>query len=1064
LSASAPSTLPSLRLRAFGGLTVDRDGSPASGAGSQRRPLALLAQLAATGERGLSRAKLVGLLWPDSDEEKARRVLAQTLYSLRRDLGAEELVVGTTELRLNGDVITTDVGDFIAAADRGDFRTAASLYAGPFLDGFYLPGAAEFERWVDETRTALAHRYIGLVEELAEESERAKDATAEVAWRRRLANAEPLSARHCVGLMRALVRAGDRGGAMQHARIHEALMRAELDADPDPEVVAFATQLKSEPEKCMKAAPGNAAPSRPSQTSPTVSRQSQNPSASPVSASTTPATQPTGETPAVSVTQEWMVRMSGGTISLPGVPHPGLPPAYASNSTSTPPSSGASSAQMSPADSRASSPAPAPTSSAPARVTPETRSTPALAPVPAPSADGTARVRRRRLLVAAGVVAILAALGTYFRWLRPAPPPEKPAIAFAGVTALTPDTSITWLAEGLPQMVAAKLFRIGEVEVVPPPQVREVMIRAGVDSASGPLSLAMLRDIARRVGANVVATGQLARQGAQYVLHVAVYDVASGRTIRMSEITNPNALLLADAAATQLLEAAGQGGTGPSIGDVETTNVEAYRAYLRARQAADEGRHADHIRNLDLALSLDSGFIAAVSERLSVAVGDNDQATIDRLRPLFARYASRATEWDRMSQELDQAYADGEHERAEALGARLVARFPRDPHAYQKLHVIYMMHGRFDQAERVALSALALDSLGIEAGNGPCVPCTGYMALTDARLATGNYAGALTSARRWVALQPGVPSAWMNRARVALALQQFDTALALARRAQIIAGGGDEYWEFSVRVLLMARRYADADTAIATAMASQRRGAAFDMKALLERERGQLRASNRTVDQAAAEVPGLYWLKLMKANTLGRLGSYDEAARLIESMTHPGKVVFPLLGGTARGFAWHHALEADILAPKGDTVRLRSLADSVEVGGSRSYYGRDWRLPHHIRGQVALAGHRYDEAIRELTQALWTRAGWTRTNVELARAYLAKKQPGDAVAALRGAYEQPLDAMARYVPRSELDYWMALSFHAAGQMDSARVYASRARESWAEADPEVKRMLGDLSF
>jgi len=50
------------------------------------------------------------------------------------------------------------------------------------------------------------------------------------------------------------------------------------------------------------------------------------------------------------------------------------------------------------------------------------------------------------------------------------------------------------------------------------------------------------------------------------------------------------------------------------------------------------------------------------------------------------------------------------------------------------------------------------------------------------------------------------------------------------------------------------------------------------------------------------------------------------------------------------------------------------------------------------------------------------------------------------------------------VPRSELDYWMAISFRAAGQMDSARVYASRVRESWVDADPEVKRMLADLSF
>ncbi|MFL5418958.1 MAG: hypothetical protein ACJ78Y_23370, partial [Myxococcales bacterium] len=77
----------------------------------------------------------MGLLWPDSDEEKARRVLAQTLYSLRRDLGAEELIVGTTDLRLNTEMVVTDIGEFSALVERGDLRRAASIYCGPFLDG-----------------------------------------------------------------------------------------------------------------------------------------------------------------------------------------------------------------------------------------------------------------------------------------------------------------------------------------------------------------------------------------------------------------------------------------------------------------------------------------------------------------------------------------------------------------------------------------------------------------------------------------------------------------------------------------------------------------------------------------------------------------------------------------------------------------------------------------------------------------------------------------------------------------------------------------------------------------
>src|SRR5574341_200438 len=56
-----------LYLRTFGGLSVETDGAPATGAARQRKTLAVLALLAAAGRRGMSRDKLLAYLWPDSD-------------------------------------------------------------------------------------------------------------------------------------------------------------------------------------------------------------------------------------------------------------------------------------------------------------------------------------------------------------------------------------------------------------------------------------------------------------------------------------------------------------------------------------------------------------------------------------------------------------------------------------------------------------------------------------------------------------------------------------------------------------------------------------------------------------------------------------------------------------------------------------------------------------------------------------------------------------------------------------------------------------------------------------
>src|SRR5258705_13899511 len=122
-----------LRLRTFGGLSLDGDEGPLTGAAGRRRSLALLALLAVSGDRGISRAKLIGRLWPESDEEKARNVLAQTLHALRRELGVDDLVIGATELRLNPTAITSDLGEFEEALAGGDPERAVALHSGSFL-------------------------------------------------------------------------------------------------------------------------------------------------------------------------------------------------------------------------------------------------------------------------------------------------------------------------------------------------------------------------------------------------------------------------------------------------------------------------------------------------------------------------------------------------------------------------------------------------------------------------------------------------------------------------------------------------------------------------------------------------------------------------------------------------------------------------------------------------------------------------------------------------------------------------------------------------------------------
>ncbi len=233
-----------LRLRTLGGLTIEDENGPQAGAIARKRSLALLALVALATEQGLSRDRVLAYLWPESDTDRARNNLKQTLFQLRRDLREEVFVRGGAVLRLETGAISVDACDFQAALDRDNPTTAVTLYRGPFLDGFYLPGLAEFERWVESERVRLAQRYAGALETMAGTAARRGDHHGAADWWWRLAAHDPLSARYAVGLMRSLAQTGDRAAALEHARAYEELVRGEFYSDPDPEVTDLAKQLR----------------------------------------------------------------------------------------------------------------------------------------------------------------------------------------------------------------------------------------------------------------------------------------------------------------------------------------------------------------------------------------------------------------------------------------------------------------------------------------------------------------------------------------------------------------------------------------------------------------------------------------------------------------------------------------------------------------------------------------------------------------------------------------------------------------------------------------------------
>jgi len=239
----------------LGGALLESPAGPVRGRAAHRRRLALLAVLAAAGGRTVARERLLGLLWPEHPAQAARHLLAESLYILRKELGEGVIVSVGDEVGLREGALACDLTAFERAVAAGELETAAGFYRGPFLDGFYVSEALEFERWAEEERTRLRTVYGAVLERLAEGDEASGRYRAAAEWWRRLSLLDPYSSRIVLRRMQALEAGGERLQALRVAADHAAFLRDELGAEPDVELTGFLAQLRAAPPRRGPAPP-----------------------------------------------------------------------------------------------------------------------------------------------------------------------------------------------------------------------------------------------------------------------------------------------------------------------------------------------------------------------------------------------------------------------------------------------------------------------------------------------------------------------------------------------------------------------------------------------------------------------------------------------------------------------------------------------------------------------------------------------------------------------------------------------------------------------------------------
>jgi DNA-binding SARP family transcriptional activator len=205
----------------------------------------LLAYLACTAPHPQSRDKLTTMLWGSHFDAQAKQNLRQALSRLRRLLGD---VVGSDSevVWLDMAAVDCDVHRFETLIREGShdaLKAAADLYRGPLIDDVAVREEG-WSEWLAAERERLSESAVGALVRLGEHELAAGRAEGALQTGRRAIVLNDMREDAHRLIMRGLTGTGRKAEALRHYQAFAALLKRELNAEPDGATRSLVAELR----------------------------------------------------------------------------------------------------------------------------------------------------------------------------------------------------------------------------------------------------------------------------------------------------------------------------------------------------------------------------------------------------------------------------------------------------------------------------------------------------------------------------------------------------------------------------------------------------------------------------------------------------------------------------------------------------------------------------------------------------------------------------------------------------------------------------------------------------
>ena len=482
--------------------------------------------------------------------------------------------------------------------------------------------------------------------------------------------------------------------------------------------------------------------------------------------------------------------------------------------------------------------------------------------------------KARRVQVALGSVVVLAFLLLVTRWGLPWRPlgsdSRSLVVAVLSFQNISYSDSLGWLSDGLAEMLVTDLARSRNLSLLSREQAND-----SVETAPGqnrPEGLA-------RIETDILVTGSFAQLGDRIRVDARLQDVASGRVIASESLlaVRPEDLL-AQVSVISLKLAAHldpDGIRGPTLGEVVTTELDAFRFYTLGLEQAYAYHSEEAIQLLKEALEVDPNF-AMAHARIGYVYAIVWNNARELARPHLARARAleqRLTHRDRLYLKAWEAVANYQNQAAIEAYQAIILDYPLEMEAYRRLGRLLTGVGRGEEARQLYRRALAIDptatliynALGLVSQGEEAVSAhrmyvalapkepNAYDSLALSQIGAGDYSGAEASLKHALELQSDFHFAVFHLGDVYFLTSRIAEAIEHYRRYLVVAPSDWDRSQGYHRLVNLYVGEGDIEAAENAAGSEAQAGTDFGGRLLVALARKDLTTSKRLLEELEAK-------------------------------------------------------------------------------------------------------------------------------------------------------------------------------------------------------------------